>query len=213
MTRQDVIRTAVWVLAALACLCVSSRADAQSYDEVTVFNSIVGHTSFGIFGTEESDDVVVRLEPGAYVVAVPGGVIGNGCSALTPTATRCPYGGPRFVSDLADGDDRLTLQGGAGGRVLRLGGGGDFLSGSAAANVVDGDEGPDSLRGRAGNDRLYGDAGRDRLLGGSGNDLLYALDGERDAKLRCGNGTDHAIIDRVLDPAPRGCERVTYRAR
>ena len=84
---------------------------------------------------------------------------------------------------------------------------------AASAKTVLGTSGPDVLRGTPGKDQLYGRAGADRIYGlrgddlvvggpgkdlldsGPGNDRVVARDGALDI-LRCGPGTDVAIVDR-----------------
>ena len=88
--------------------------------------------------------------------------------------------------------------------------GNDLLVGSEGADLLSGGSGADTLNGgfEAIEDEFY--TGEDDvLLGGPGNDLLKAWHADRDQVINCGPGKrDKAIIDRGLDPRPKGCERI-----
>ncbi len=84
--------------------------------------------------------------------------------------------------------------------AINYGSGADVLVGDAADNQLVALRGPD---------RLVGGLGRDRLNAGRGSDRVIANDGEKDALVECGPGTDLAIVDSLDDP--RGCERVRVR--
>jgi hypothetical protein len=99
----------------------------------------------------------------------------------------------------------------------------DDLNGDSGNDLLDGGYGADTLSGGPGADRLDGgveaieDAfytGRDDILiGGPGNDRLDAWGADRDHTINCGPGKkDKVIVDRRLDPKPRGCESVKKRA-
>jgi Ca2+-binding RTX toxin-like protein len=87
----------------------------------------------------------------------------------------------------------------------------DTLVGAANDDFLSGGNGPDRLLGRSGNDRLLGGRHSDVLVGGPGHDRIEAAYGDQDMEIRCGSGNDLAVIDRALDPAPRGCETVRMR--
>lgn len=83
----------------------------------------------------------------------------------------------------------------------------DVLIGDAASNILLGRGGDDQVRGEEGDDFLVGGTGRDELTGGRGNDRLYARDGKRDRRLRCGPlplRQDVAKVD-PADPPAGGC--------
>ena len=79
----------------------------------------------------------------------------------------------------------------------------DRLVGTAEGDVLDARGGDDRASGLAGDDCLIGGGGRDVLLGGAGNDQIDSADGRRD-RVRCGAGTDEALVDRRDRLA--GCE-------
>jgi Ca2+-binding RTX toxin-like protein len=93
------------------------------------------------------------------------------------------------------------------------------IYGGGTRDVLLGHAGPDELRGGASFDRLVGFRGgdvlvggerQDTLLAGSGDDVVRAADGGKlPDKVRCGGGTDLAVVDRVDDRT--GCEKVTRR--
>ncbi len=88
--------------------------------------------------------------------------------------------------------------------------GNDRLVGGQGADYLAGGPGADDLDGgiEAIEDEFY-TGEDDTLLGGPGNDLLDAWAADRDQVINCGPGKrDKAIIDRGLDPKPKGCERV-----
>ena len=116
----------------------------------------------------------------------------NGCPKQEPHATRC--------SEKITGSgaaDRLT--GTSGSERIRGRGGDDRIKGRGGADCV---------YGQAGDDRLNGGRGEDKVAGGSGDDRIQTRDGERDV-VRCGKGTDRAIVDRR--DRTSGCERVVKR--
>jgi Ca2+-binding RTX toxin-like protein len=96
------------------------------------------------------------------------------------------------VENLTGGDAGDTLTGSSGANVLHGGSGGDNLDGGDGADTLYGDDGADSIHGGAGADIIYGGAGQDSLYGDDGNDVFHTLDGEADAVINGGNGTDTA---------------------
>jgi hypothetical protein len=79
--------------------------------------------------------------------------------------------------------------------------GDDVIIGKAGNDKIFGNGGNDVLRGGKGNDRLTGGPGVDTFKGGAGNDKLFAIDGEADALINGGGGTDKASRD-PIDPKP-----------
>jgi Ca2+-binding RTX toxin-like protein len=110
------------------------------------------------------------------------------------------------------GDDRFELTRGSVARARLSGAGGDDVLIAAAGHYdsLIGGPGDDRLLGRANQDRLSGSRGRDVLIGGTGDDRLEAADGRRDRAIKCGPGTDIAIVD-DRDPRPTDCENVERR--
>jgi hypothetical protein len=85
------------------------------------------------------------------------------------------------------------------------------VPGSPLADALAGGAGDEIVCGFAGADTVAGGAGRDALFGGLGNDTLDARDGEADALIDCGGGTDTVEADSLaLDPAALfvGCETI-----
>jgi Ca2+-binding RTX toxin-like protein len=116
--------------------------------------------------------------------------------------------------DLEPGRGDDWAEGDTGSDRLHGGYGNDLLQGQAGADKIIGADGGDSLRGGAGADRLDGRAGADSLFGGPGDDWLDSADRsyEADRTIDCGPGKDVAVVDRWLDPSPRGCERIIRRS-
>lgn len=76
-----------------------------------------------------------------------------------------------------------------------------------------GNEGNDVLTGGNGKDSINGGPGVDTMRGFDGDDLLLAKDGELDAKIECGRGSDdHAIVDLRDVNVSEDCERIDRRA-
>jgi hypothetical protein len=72
-------------------------------------------------------------------------------------------------------------------RFLAEGGGGiDTLTGGVLGDMLNGGDAADELEGRG---------GPDAFNGGPGADTLKARDGVRDSSIRCGPGTDTAVLD------------------
>lgn len=95
----------------------------------------------------------------------------------------------------------------------------DNLFGGPGNDDIIGEEGPDFLYGGPGRDFLRGDSfvkdadrdDSDNLFAGRGRDRVDAWDGNRDRRIYCGRGRDRVVIDRGLDPRPKGCEVVIRR--
>jgi hypothetical protein len=79
--------------------------------------------------------------------------------------------------------------------------------------------GPDRLYGGAGPDelwdrlhRLAGNRSADVLMGGAGGDQIFALSTSKVKDLiRCGGGSDIAVVDKGVDIVGEDCEVVYYR--
>lgn len=73
-------------------------------------------------------------------------------------------------------------------------------------DVITGDAQANRFTTQRGDDRVTGGGGADVISTGHGDDVIGAADGKRDARIDCGGGTDHAVVD----PADRArhCERV-----
>ena len=119
----------------------------------------------------------------------------------------CPLGGvSRIRIELADREDRATVE--LGLPVTLLGGtGADTLTAGGGADEVAGGEGNDSLAGGDGDDVLSGDQGADALDGGAGADRIVARDGERDT-ISCGPGADTVDADDA-DAIAADCENAS----
>jgi RTX calcium-binding nonapeptide repeat (4 copies) len=109
------------------------------------------------------------------------------------------FGGP---DKLAGGDGNDTLGGDAGNDEVRGEAGDDVVAGSSGSDVIDG--GP-------GADQFYGDESTCTIFECSGgDDELRARDGQVDT-VRCGVGTDRAVVDRgdvVHEDLRESCESV-----
>jgi hypothetical protein len=81
----------------------------------------------------------------------------------------------------------------------------DELVGTPGSDRINGRGGDDLIGARRGDDCASGGPGRDRLRGGGGDDLLDAADARPDL-VRCGAGSDRAVVD--ADDIASGCERV-----
>ena len=119
----------------------------------------------------------------------------------------CPLDGvSRIRIELADREDRATVE--LGLPVTLLGGtGADTLTAGSGADEVAGGDGNDSLAGGDGNDVLSGDQGADALDGGAGADRIVARDGERDT-ISCGPGADTVDADDA-DAIAADCENAS----
>jgi hypothetical protein len=89
------------------------------------------------------------------------------------------------------------------------GSGADDLRGNPLANKLQGRGGADTLHAGPGDDELVGGGAADALFGEEGADTLKANDGQADTTIDCGPGTDSALRDIVLDPAPVDCETLS----
>jgi Ca2+-binding RTX toxin-like protein len=78
------------------------------------------------------------------------------------------------------------------------------LIGRTVENVIGG-AGNDILTGSSGNNRLTGGKGADTFSGQAGKDVLEAVDGVRDIKINCGDGSDFAARRDSIDPKPISC--------
>jgi Ca2+-binding RTX toxin-like protein len=126
---------------------------------------------------------------------------------MTATCTN-PYGTGINVS-LEAGDDTLRVSSPT--RVYARGGDGSDRLTAGSGNDALGDQGGnDRMSGRQGNDTLVPGRGHDSAFGGAGDDYLLLHNGDRDRRIDCGRGNDHAVIDRRLDPPPLDCEHVSY---
>lgn len=82
----------------------------------------------------------------------------------------------------------------------------DRLTGSPGFNRILGRAGDDIVVGGRGDDRLVGGSGIDTFEGGAGEDRLFARDGLRDRRIRCGPGgrLEYAVRDST-DPSAVSC--------
>jgi Ca2+-binding RTX toxin-like protein len=104
-----------------------------------------------------------------------------------------------FNNDLLyGGNGNDTLSGQAGDDTLQGEAGDDTLIGGAGYDSLRGDAGNDLLTGEDGNDILTGGTGADRVYGGNGDDLIFIRDGQIDALVDGGAGTDSMQKD-LLD--------------
>lgn len=67
---------------------------------------------------------------------------------------------------------KMTIDGGDGNDVIKLGGGNDVAFGGSGNDIIYGGNGNDTLYGGVGNDTIHGQNGHDVLNGGSGNDKI-----------------------------------------
>jgi CSLREA domain-containing protein len=156
-----------------------------------------GETITGTAG----DDVICALG-GDDLIDGGGGsdlILGGGG---TDTISMAAASGPTQVDLTAE-----TAIGLGSDRVIGVEG----AAGSAFADTLIGDAGANSLSGGGGGDTLTGRAGVDSLAGGPGSDTLNAADGQADAAINCGAGTDVANGDEAsIDPDGiySGCETI-----
>jgi hypothetical protein len=174
-----------------------------------------------IQGSPSANKIIVAADPVTpeYVVSDGAGAVttaepGPGrrpCDVLDPFTLRCPRLGPSLSADLGPGNDKLEVRGRV--QVGAVGGpGADAISGSSRDDYLRGGSRGDVLKGRSGDDELIANRGPDSARGGVGDDRLVLADADRDERIGCGRGDDVALVDRGLDPAPHGCERVrTFR--
>lgn len=150
------------------------------------------------FASDRGVSVYLGAPPSAAQQPPPTAPAPAQSPTATPRATACVAGAPgtRADDELIGGGGRDRLSGGRGE---------DVLLGRGSADCLDGGRGDDLVSGGAGADRIRGGSGTDRLVGGSGADRIHARDGRRDL-VRCGAGSDVAIVDR--SDRVSGCERV-----
>ena len=131
---------------------------------------------------------------------------GGGTNAITGQGGQ--GAGGRFAGQLLlyAGDGGDTLNGGDGDDELYGGAGADVLQGRSGSDQLFGGGGNDTLAGNDGDDEFTGGAGADSFAGSSGDDVFHAVDGEADALLNGGPGTDTAFYDGALDPTPVAVE-------
>jgi RTX calcium-binding nonapeptide repeat (4 copies) len=130
-----------------------------------------------------------------WLFADPAGTLADG-EQVTATATELGGGGtPLSTSEFSDSLAAPTCH----------------LSGDGGDNALSGGDGGEVICGLGGNDTIDGGGGGDALLGGEGDDTIDAADGEPDALIDCGPGTDTASVDSAdVDPDTIlvGCETV-----
>lgn len=172
---------------------VTTRTAESPFEEL-VFRADLG---------ELNDVLITRDAGGLYRITDRGSPIdpGDQCAAVDARQVMCPPADWVRI-ELADGDDRIEVDGGdLAGRFLILGGTGRDsiqLSGSPAASgtpgeadtdfvrggrfrgpySVDAGEDDDVVGGSAADDVLVGGPGRDALAGGGGDDLVSGGTGE-----------------------------------
>jgi Ca2+-binding RTX toxin-like protein len=113
---------------------------------------------------------------------------------------------------ITGGDQADELNGGQGNDTIAAGGGADTVNGYGGNDNLDGGPGDDRVTGGDGSDVLNGGAGSDQMLGGFDPDTLTANDGEADAQIHGGPGTDTATVDANIDPDTIAVENVVVDA-
>jgi hypothetical protein len=113
---------------------------------------------------------------------------------------------------ITGGDQADELNGGQGNDTIAAGGGADTVNGYGGNDNLDGGPGDDRVTGGDGSDVLNGGAGSDQMLGGFDPDTLTANDGEADAQIHGGPGTDTATVDANIDPDTIAVEHVVVDA-
>ncbi len=78
-----------------------------------------------------------------------------------------------YMGSIADQQEGITVDGGAGNDLIVGHNQADDLSGGADNDLIQGNGGDDTIDGGAGNDSLAGGDGNDTLLGSDGLDLVY----------------------------------------
>jgi Ca2+-binding RTX toxin-like protein len=135
----------------------------------------------------------------SWLFTDPAATLADG-EVATATATElAPGGAPLSTSEFSDALAAPTCN-------LGGGAGDDPLTGTAAAEVI---------CGFAGNDTIAAGGGSDAVFGGEGDDTIDVADGEADALVDCGPGTDTVSADaETIDSAAIfvGCETVTRPA-
>lgn len=139
---------------------------------------------------------------GAVTVSLPESDVYDGGAGTD----RVSYAGRTEEIDLRP-NDREANDGSSGERdnllrteAMETGQADDFLFGvislsDGIADFMNGGPGDDRLLPGDGDDTVTGGPGRDVLRAGTGDDALRAVDGEKDAEISCGGGTDVADID------------------
>jgi Ca2+-binding RTX toxin-like protein len=102
--------------------------------------------------------------------------------------------GDEPTSNIADGNDEITLSGSYQNALIDLGGGNDLFNGGVGSDSVSGKAGDDFLSGGDGSDTLAGNEGNDKLVGGVGSDTLTG-----------GSGVDLFILNRPS----QGIDKIT----
>jgi len=144
-----------------------------------------GGTPLSIVVTDATSDVTLSAAPGTITVTATSAITeGSGCVVAPATTATC-------TTALAG--VTVAYTGGAGPDALHV------TAPFAPAIRADGGLGADSLTGGDGNDTLTGGAGADTIDGGAGDDRLETFDGEADAPLSCGAGSDQLFADNTLD--------------
>ncbi len=180
-------------------------------------DGLVEHDQYLVSGTEDSDEIAVRLQEGDEISAPQVVVDVNGVKTLVShpgieVAGVRALGGDDTVTvqlgrnpavnvdvDGGEGHDTLdaktygfdgnaTLRGGRGDDTLNGGNGDDTLDGGDGNDTLTGANGNDVLKGGSGTDVLSGDEGDDTIVGGDGNDALTGADGND--VLNGGSGDD-----------------------
>ncbi len=167
-----------------------------------------------ITGDGGSDSLSISRDAGTgptgrdtvVIVKTDGGTLAQDGAAGEPTASWCTNVAPNQVECYVIPGAEVRTQG------TDLGGGNDVLqvaaaSGDAPVLLADGGAGNDTLTGGDGADTLSGGPGADTLFGNGGGDTLQAQDGELDATLDCGTGTDLVELD-FDDVADANCDIV-----
>lgn len=179
--------------ASLVTLAVGLAMPAVAVADVTVGFDSPGGTLRITVGDTLSDVTLADAAGAVTVTSPPGGnavTAGAGCSANSPVAVTCT---PVPAS--------VAYTGGTGPDALRV------TLPFASPITADGGAGNDSLTGGDGNDTLTGGSGADAVDGGAGDDFLDTFDGQADAPVACGAGSDRLIADNTLDALdPAGCE-------
>lgn len=169
--------------------------------------------SFAFYGSTAADDVGISLgiDPDSHHIEDPAGVVGTAgdCQPSSPFAADCRAYQGHYRGRLRAGNDDAVMIGAPVDGKLHGGKGLDYLIGSGGDEEIYGGRDNDYLDGGEGADLIDGGPGADFLGGGINSDKIRADDGEHDARIDCGPGSeDVARIDRKIDPRPWGCERV-----
>jgi hypothetical protein len=192
---------------------------ADTDNDVTVTYQLVPGPPTASWSHFVTDEAGVVAKPGDEYSCIQRGANTAECPDTTSFELFDPSTGGQgesFEVQLRGGNDSLVFNspdspdayGGAGNDIL-IGNSTPAPEVGHLGDALYGGKGKDVVGGRAGPDFISGGKGRDRLTGGEGNDNLNAKDGARDKRINCGPGRrDQALIDKKIDPAPRGCEVV-----